>query len=63
MGHALSCSRGGFVIMRHNEIRALTAAFLQEVVPYVEMEPNQQPITGKYLIGDQQMSKRIADWT
>ena len=33
--------------MRHNEIRALTATFLREVAPCVEMEPNLQPITGE----------------
>ena len=32
---------------RHNEIRDLTAAFLQEVATCIEVEPNLQPITGE----------------
>ena len=29
--HALSCSKGGFIINRHNEIRNTTAEFLSEI--------------------------------
>ena len=37
--HALSCARGGYVIMRHNEIRDVTATLLREVISNVEAEP------------------------
>ena len=47
MDHALSCGRGGYVIMRHNKIRDLTASFLHEVATCIEVEPNLQPITGE----------------
>ena len=43
--HAMSCGRGGYVMMRHNEIRDLTASFLCEVATCVKVEPNLQPIT------------------
>ena len=43
--HALCCKRGGYVIMRHNKIRDLTAALLCEVGTCVKVEPNLQPIT------------------
>ena len=45
--HALSCARGGYVIMRHNEIRDVTATLLWEVISNVEAEPILQPITGE----------------
>ena len=38
--NALSCSRGGYMIMRHNKIRDLTAAFLHEVATCVVVQPN-----------------------
>ena len=47
VSHALSCARGGYVIMRHNEIRDATATLLREVTSSVEVEPTLQPITGE----------------
>ena len=43
--HALSCAKGGFPIIRHNEIRDLTADLLTEVCNDVRVEPTLQPIT------------------
>ena len=43
----LSCARGGYVIMRHNEIQDVTATLLCEVTLYVEVEPTLQPVTGE----------------
>ena len=43
--HALSCPRGAFPIIRHNEIRDLTASVLTEVCHDVRVEPDLQPIT------------------
>ena len=42
--HALSCPRGAFPIIRHNEIRDLTASVLTEVCHDVRVEPDLQPI-------------------
>ena len=59
--HAFSCGRGGYVIMRHNKIRDVTASFLREVATCVEVEP--KPAANYWgsihLIGDQQMSRRF----
>ena len=47
--HALSCPRGGFPSIRHNEIRDITADLLSEVCHNVGTEPCLQPITGEQL--------------
>ena len=47
--HVLSCQRGGFPIIRHNEIRDLTATLLTEVCHNVLVEPDLQPLTGEVL--------------
>lgn len=49
--HALSCPKGGFPSLRHNEIRDLTANLLTEVCSDVCIEPELQPITGEALTG------------
>ena len=41
--HALSCARGGFPSIRHNEIGDLTATLLTEVCNDVRIEPVLQP--------------------
>ena len=51
MEHALSCPKGGFPSIRHNEIWDLTANLLTEVCSDVCIEPDLQPITGEVLIG------------
>ena len=45
--HALSCPKGGFPTIRHNEIRDLTANLMSEVCQDVCVEPTLQPITGE----------------
>ncbi|XP_064397778.1 uncharacterized protein LOC135344497 [Halichondria panicea] len=47
--HALSCAKGGFPTIRHNEIRDLTADLLTEVCNDVRIEPDLQPITDETL--------------
>ena len=42
--HAMICKRGGFSILRHNEIRDLTANLLTEVCHNVATEPPLQPL-------------------
>ena len=49
--HALSCAKGGFPSIRHNEIRDLTANLLTEVCNEVCIEPNLQPTTPDQLSG------------
>ena len=49
--HALSCPKGGFPIVRHNEVRDLTAKLMSEVSHDVCIEPTLQPITGEALSG------------
>jgi hypothetical protein len=49
--HALSCPRGGFPMVRHNEIRDITANLLTEVCHDVQIEPCLQPLTGESLAG------------
>ena len=49
--HALSCSKGGFPTLRHNEIRDLTANLLTETCSEVCIEPNLQPVTPEQLSG------------
>ena len=42
--HALSCSRGGFPSIRHNEVRDITADLLSQVCHNVGTEPSLQPV-------------------
>ena len=47
--HALSCPKGGFPSLRHNEVRDLTANLLSEVCNNVVTEPHLQPLSGETL--------------
>ena len=47
--HSMSCPKGGFPSIRHNEIRDLTANLLTEVCTDVCVEPDLQPLTGEAL--------------
>ena len=53
--HALSCHRGGFPSIRHNELRDLTAHLLTEVCSNVGVEPALQPL------GSERMDYRSAN--
>ena len=48
--HALSFSKGGLVITKHNELRNLTAEILGEVCKNVTIEPLLTPLTGEELL-------------
>ena len=48
--HALSCKKGGFVTLRHNQIRNITAKLLKEVCHDVRIEPHLQKLTGESLV-------------
>ena len=47
--HALSCPKGRFPSLRHNEVRDLTANLLSEVCNNVVTEPHLQPLSGETL--------------
>ena len=48
--HAISCTRGGFTIIRHNDIRDVTAEMLREVCHDVAAEPVLSPLSGESFI-------------
>ena len=45
--HALSCPTGGFLTLRHNEVRDIIAGQLKKVAHSVEVEPHLRPLTGE----------------
>ena len=47
--HAFSCHCVGLPLMRHNDIRDITADVLTEVCTSVSIEPILQPLTGEQL--------------
>ena len=47
--HALSCKRGGFVTLRHNEVRNITANLLHEVCTDVKIEPMLAEMEGELI--------------
>ena len=47
INHALSCTKGGFIAMQHNELRDLTAELLDVVCNDVNIEPSLTPLTGE----------------
>ena len=49
--HALSCAKGGFPSIRHNEICDMTATLLTEVCHDVCIEPGLQPVPSEALTG------------
>ena len=58
--HALSCPKGSFPSIRHNEIRDLTANLLTEVCNDVSIEPELQPIDGETFTGASSYSQDCA---
>ena len=49
INHALSCKKGGYVMMRHNCIRDLEAEIMQEVCSDVRIEPETCHLTTTWL--------------
>jgi len=47
--HALSCPKGGFPSLRHNEVRDITASLISEVCSNVCTEPTLSPVIGESL--------------
>ena len=46
----MSCKRGGFVTIRHNDWPDLTAKLLNNVCNDVEIEPKLLPVTGEIFL-------------
>ena len=55
--HALSCKKGGFVTLRHNEIRDVTAKMIGEFWKDVRTEPLLQQLSGEKLNSTSNVSK------
>ena len=51
--HAISCKKGGYVTLRHNELRDNIAEMLEEVNSDVKVEPTLQPLSGEEIKGNQ----------
>ena len=49
--HSLSCPKGGFPSIRHNEVRDTVGSWLSEVCNDVCIEPTLQPLSGETLNG------------
>ena len=47
--HALSCPHGAFPIIRHNEVRDLTASLMTEVCHDVQVEPHLHALSGEVM--------------
>ena len=47
--HSMICKKGGFVTIRHNDLRDLTAKILSEVCYDTEIEPKLVPLRGEDL--------------
>ena len=45
--HSISCKKGGFVTIRHNNLRNITAQLLNHVCNDVRIEPSLQSLTGE----------------
>ena len=45
--HALTCKGGGFIEIRHNDVRDFTAEVLNEICQDVAIEPLLTPLTGE----------------
>jgi len=48
--HSQICHLGGFINMRHDELRNLLADSVSQVLKDVEIEPRLQPLTGELLL-------------
>lgn len=49
VNHTMTCKKGGFVCIRHNEVRDLTASMLREVCHDVSTEPLLLPLNGEHM--------------
>ena len=45
----MNCKKGGFVTIRHNDLRDLAAKILSEICNNIEIEPKLVPLSGEDL--------------
>ena len=48
--HVMVCHHGGLTVVRHNELRDVTAEWLGDVCHDVVTEPPLQPLTGESIV-------------
>ncbi|KAG0728313.1 hypothetical protein GWK47_032746 [Chionoecetes opilio] len=49
VNHTMTCKKGGFVCIRHDEVRDVTASMLREVCRYVSTEPTLLPLDDEHM--------------
>ena len=59
--HALSCKKGGYVIMRHNRIRDLEAELMREICNDVKIEPELLPLANSGAVNGNTAEKARLD--
>ena len=47
--HCILCKKGGFIYIRHNDLRDVTANMMSEVCKDTEIEPKRTPLSGEEL--------------
>ena len=47
----MSCKKGGFISIRHNDLRNVTANMMSEMYKDTEIEPKLTPLSGEELQG------------
>ena len=57
--HALNCKKGGFVIMKHNNVRDFEANLLKTMHNDFEIEPAMQEITNEKIPGNTNDEARL----
>ena len=52
VNRAMNCKRGGFIIMRHNNVRDFEANLLKRMDNDIEIEPALQEVTNEKIPGN-----------
>ena len=55
--HMMTCRQGGYLSLRHNKLRDLTASMMAEVFDDVQTEPKLQPVTDECLLNSANRSE------
>ena len=53
----MSCKKGGFLKIRHNDLRDITARIVSEICKDTEIEPKLLPLSGEKLMKEQQIDQ------